>query len=510
MILIKILKRLEKSREFWFVILALFLFFLLRLPSLFEPLWYGDEGIYQAIGSSLNHGKLLYSEIFDNKPPLLYWLYSVLRSDQFSVRLASLIFGALAVMMFFFLSKKLFENVKNNNNIHLLTTFIFAILLGLPAIEGNIANAENFMLLPIISAGFLIFNFIASHPKPLTSRLSRPTSPSSELDGGRASLILFIAGLLLGIAFLFKIVAIFDLAAFAIFYLIANYNLPKRMIKIRSVIIGFILPLLLVSVFFIFNGTFADFVKAAFVSNISYISYGNKIGAFPILLFIKLIILGIFTLYIFRKKEEINQAFLFILIWLAFSLLNAVFPQRPYTHYLLVLIPSLSLLIGLILLNNKYQKAAAVIFLIAILIIIKGFGIPKFHKSINYYHNFLSYTKGERAMAQYQAFFDPNTPFDYEIARFIKPKLTRSDTIFVWGNNAQLYQMTSTVAPTKYVVAYHISSYSDGKSNTKTVIEKTRPRFIVIMPDQEMFPFSLIGYFQKIEINKASIYERLF
>src|ERR1035437_9026345 len=118
----RFLKGLENSRQFWFLIFTSFLFFILRLPSLFEPLWYGDEGIYQVVGTALNHGRLLYSQIFDNKPPLLYWLYAILQSDQFTVRLLSLIFGILSIIIFFFLSKKLFVNAKNNSNIPLLTT----------------------------------------------------------------------------------------------------------------------------------------------------------------------------------------------------------------------------------------------------------------------------------------------------------------------------------------------------------------------------------------------------
>ena len=152
----KILRGLEVSREFWFVIFTSFLFFILRLPSLFEPLWYGDEGIYQVIGKSLNNGKLLYTEIFDNKPPLLYWLYAFFNSDQFTIRLVSLIFGVLSIGVFFLLSKKLFTN--NKNKIHFVTTFIFAVLFGLPMLEGNIANAENFMLLLILASAFFIIN----------------------------------------------------------------------------------------------------------------------------------------------------------------------------------------------------------------------------------------------------------------------------------------------------------------------------------------------------------------
>ena len=476
----KTLRTLEDSQNFWFVIITSFLFFILRLPSLFEPLWYGDEGIYQVIGNSLNNGKLLYAEIFDNKPPLLYWLYSIFNSDQFTIRLVSLIFGVLSLGAFFLLSKKLFAN--NRQRIHFVTTFIFAVLFGLPTLEGNIANAENFMLLPILASAF----FVVNQKK------------------------YFLAGLLLGIAFLFKIVAIFDFAAFFIFYFIINFNSLKKEVKLFRFVVGFFLPLIAVTLFFISNGTFIDFVKAALIANISYVSWGNKIGSLPFLLILKLILLVGFNLYIFAKRKTLNTASLFILIWFAFSIFNTLFSQRPYTHYLLVLISSFSLMIGLILFDKKHQKTIAIIFIIALLAITKTFGIPGFIKSISYYQNFISYVYGAKTMTQYQAFFDKNTPFDYEIARFIRPKIQKEDTIFVWGNNAQLYQLVGVVAPTKYVVAYHISSSTDGVISTKSAIEKTKPKFIVVMSNEKTIPFPLINYSEKININKTTIYERIF
>jgi hypothetical protein len=482
----RILRSLESSKQFLFLMLTAFLFFILRLPSLFEPLWYGDEGIYQVVGNSINHGRLLYSQIFDNKPPFLYWLYAILQSDQFSVRLASLIFGLLSIGIFFLLSKKLFKDSKNNN-IAYLTTFIFTLLFGLPAIEGNIANAENFMLLPIIASAFLI----VSQRK------------------------FIIAGLLLGIAFLFKIVAVFDLSAFLIFCFILNLNSLnisslKKEIKLLPIVAGFFLPIILVSLFFVFNNTFVDFAKATFISNISYVSYGNKIGSLPILLFIKLALLGIFLLYIFTKRKNINHSSLFISIWFAFSLFNAFFSQRPYTHYLLVLIPSLSLMIGLILFDKKYQKIITITFLVTLLIIVKGFGTPSFNKIINYYQNFISYMMGKKTMVSYQGFFDHRTPIDYEIARFIRSKLAINDTVFIWGNNAQLYELLGVVAPTKYVVAYHILNYKDGFISTQTGLSAMKPKFIVIMPNEKPIPFALTNYSTKINIDNVIIYERIF
>jgi 4-amino-4-deoxy-L-arabinose transferase-like glycosyltransferase len=353
----KILERLERSKQFWFVIFTTFFFFILRLPSLFEPLWYGDEGVYQVVGTALNHGKLLYKDVFDNKPPLLYWLYAFLHSAQFSVRFVSLIFGALSVVVFYLLSKKLFKS----NSISYLTTFIFTLLFGLPVLEGNIANAENFMLLPIIVSALLIVN----------------------------QKKYFIAGLLLGLAFLFKIVAVFDLSAFVVFYFILNIDSFKKEVKLTSVIVGFLLPFLFVSIYFLSNGTFMDFIKAAFISNVSYVSYGNRIGSLPVLLFIKLILLGAFLIFILTKRKKIDRSNLFVLIWFAFSLFNAFFSQRPYTHYLLTLLPSFCLMIGLILFEKKYRKIIIITFLLVLVVVAKGFGVPKFNRNVNYYQNFI-------------------------------------------------------------------------------------------------------------------------
>src|SRR5579859_681111 len=141
----KFLAQLEKQKSTWFLIGISFLFFLFRLPSLFEPYWYGDEGIYEVIGMALSQGKHLYSGIWDNKPPFLYYIYAIFQGNQQHVRFLSLLFGLGALFTFFFLSRKLFRAQR----ISILVISIFAFLFATPFLEGNIANAENFMILPI-------------------------------------------------------------------------------------------------------------------------------------------------------------------------------------------------------------------------------------------------------------------------------------------------------------------------------------------------------------------------
>ena len=171
----KILSIIEKSKQFWFLLVVLFSFFLLRLPSLFEPYWYGDEGIYQVLGMGMNQGRILYRDIWDNKPPLLYMLYALFSSDQFTLRAVSLVFGLLSIIVFFFLAKKLFYSQSGGNKIAFFTTSIYSVLFGLPLLEGNIANSENFMLFPILLSGFLIVKLYSPRVIPAKAGIQHKT-----------------------------------------------------------------------------------------------------------------------------------------------------------------------------------------------------------------------------------------------------------------------------------------------------------------------------------------------
>ncbi len=95
-----------KAKSTFFLILILFLLFLLRFPSLFEPNWYGDEGIFAAVAHNLTQGGILYQTAWDNKPPLIYLLYAgifkLFGPEQFYLRLAATI-SALLTTTFIFL-----------------------------------------------------------------------------------------------------------------------------------------------------------------------------------------------------------------------------------------------------------------------------------------------------------------------------------------------------------------------------------------------------------------------
>ena len=140
----------EKYEVLILIVLGLIV---LRMPSLFEPYWYGDEGIYLTLGMALRKGLVFYRDIHDNKPPLLY-LVAALAQTQFWFRFMLLWWHAATTVVVYKLAELIFSGVKNKATV-ILTTVIFVALTLF--FEGNIANGEIFMILPV-TVGMLIIN----------------------------------------------------------------------------------------------------------------------------------------------------------------------------------------------------------------------------------------------------------------------------------------------------------------------------------------------------------------
>lgn len=484
----KLISRLEKNASFWFLTITSIMFFLLRWPSLFEPYWYGDEGIYQAVGMLLRNGEPLYSGAWDNKPPLLYVLYAIFNSDQFALRILSLLFGLFSVWVFYFIAKKLLSKSRYGA---IISTSIYTFAFGSRLIEGNIANAENFMLLPILlSACIIVYGDFVKKVWHFKFHL--------------------LSGFFLSLAFLTKIVAAFDFLALLFFILIDHEKDLKDKIGNRAVpfILGFAAPVILVLGYFFLTNNFKDTLNGFLFSNVGYVGYGNEFIIPQGLLYIKSLLLIGFLGFIFWKRKKIEKNVLLAAVWFAFSLFSAFFAQRPYTHYLIMLLPAFSLLAGTIIEEKKTRIFLSVFLVIGYLLVINTFNFKG--KLIQHYTNLIAFCTNQKDVSSYQAFFDRNTPRDYEIAKYIKSNTAKDESIFIWGNNAQVYKLSEKTPIMRYTVAYHITNYPTGLFEMKNAINNKKPKLIIVMPNVPDFPFPLINYDQKIDIRGVKIYEKTF
>lgn len=442
------IKKFIIKHKFWFLLALIFI--VLRLPSLFEPYWYGDEGIYLALGQGIRKGLVLYSQIHDNKPPTLYYLAAFFQT-VFGFRFLLLVWMIPTLYFFWKLSFHFLSKGRK------LAFVVFLILTSIPFVEGNIANAEIFMLLPTI-AGFLI------------------------VLNSKKMLSFFYAGLCLGLALTIKIPVFIEFVFLVLWLYFENKKDIGLLKKIAYLSLGFIFPLFLFGIYFYFIGAFPDFFSAAILQNFGYLSSWAKgvhtasIGQGGLFLRGLFLLVFLVCTYFLLVKKIISKNFSFVLFWFGFAIFAALLSGRPYPHYLIQVLPPLSLLVSF-LFEKERAKYLTILFLLVFFLIIKKYNFY-FYRVFSYYENFYSYVIFLKKQPSYLNFFGSNVENNLKIAQFIKKNSKTGDNIFVWGDEPYIYTMSNRLSVTKYIVAYHIVDFN-GYKNTMDNLEMFLPKFII-------------------------------
>ena len=461
----KLLNKLHTPRWlFWLLVAVL----VLRIPSFFEPYSYGDEMIYLALGEAIRQKIPLYSGIHDNKPPLLYIIAGVAGS-LFWFKAILAMWHLVTVYVFWKLTEILF---KKNKSAQVVATIIFAILTTIPLLEGNIANAELFMIGPTILA------FIILLSKKLTVKN------------------LFLSGILFSVSTLFKVPAAFDIPA-VVFLWLATSKLTKKNIKTiaKNTLIlaaGFLAPILVTFIWYFLQGAFREYLIAAFLQNVGYLSSfrpGDVQRPFlerngPLL------IRGLITVFglavILWKKSKLSKTFVLSTAWLLLTLFAVTLSERPYPHYLIQSVPPISLLLGIFFIRKNFEQILAIIPLSLAFFVPFYFNFW-YYPTAPYYERFIKFAGGQMDKAEYLSTFGSHVPRNYQIADYIAATTAPNEQIFVWGDSSAIYALSKRLPPIKYVADYHIRDFS----TSREVIEGLAgnpPEIIVVLPEAQSFP----------------------
>jgi len=472
----KVLKRvylkLEEKNFSVFLLILLFIVLVLRLPSLLEPCWHGDEGIYLTIGQALRRGKVLYRDIHDNKPPLLYWTAAVAGSF-FWLRFLALLAAMGGAAGFYYLARRFFSSSKKS----FWLTIIFIFLMSASFLEGNTANAETFFV-PLTIIGFCFF---------LNKKY-------------------FKAGLLMGLSFLFKSPPLFDFAAMIIFTLWpvlekkSISNLLKQ--KIIPLAAGFTLPVFITLIYYSIRGILPFYLESAFLLNFPYLSaWGGGGGGslFSSQLFWRVVILLLILagMVVWQKKKAFKGKPLLFFLWFLLALFGVLLSSRPYPHYLLQIVPSFLLLGGLVIFRT--QKTTMALFALALFLIIGAvywYGFY-FYPLLPYYQNLTQFSLGKKSQSDYWSWFDIKMPRNYQVAGFLQELTDKNDEIFIWGNEANIYALSHRQPASRYTVAYHIQDFKKEKEVLQQ-LQQTPPVAIVYDTD---FNYSPPGFYSFLSSN---------
>ncbi len=453
---------------------------ILRIPSLFEPYWYGDEGIYLTIGLGLRKGLELYRQIHDNKPPFLYLLAALAGGNLFWFKFLAGIFSIVTISTFWKLANVWWKDRK----LAAFSTICFTLFTSLPKYEGNIANAELFFLLPTTLAFYRMY----THKN------------YQHITAG---------GILLGLAALFKMPSIVEVAIWPLFWLTtADKNWFKKSLVLGLSAAG---PLLISIMYFGLKGTLPSYLAAAGLQNVSYLSswqaVGGILGSLKGRALLTVLMMGI--LWLAHKKLDI-RLYIWGLLW-AVTLFAAFLSGRPYPHYLLQM--SVAICLGITFLFTKSFSSR--VFVALNLVILVGL-LNIFHFYTYpvqaYYQNFIRFALRTETKSDYYAWFNPSVNRNYQIAQLLKSQTSDNEKVFIWGDEPAIYSLSKRLPAGKYTAAYHIFDF-EAANETLTALQDELPKYIVTFSNESQLNgltnFLAHRYIFEKTIENARIYRRL-
>jgi hypothetical protein len=148
---------------------ALALFAILRVPSFLEPHWYTDEGGYATAARSLLSGRVLYSQVWNNKPPLHLWTIAfdiaVFRGSEAGLHVLTFVSGVVTLAALAYVAQPVLGRRRA-----IVALLVAAVALGAPIFDAELALPESLLIAPATWAAAIVFRRIWAPSAPIVRR----------------------------------------------------------------------------------------------------------------------------------------------------------------------------------------------------------------------------------------------------------------------------------------------------------------------------------------------------
>jgi 4-amino-4-deoxy-L-arabinose transferase-like glycosyltransferase len=436
---------------------------LLRIPIAAIPLE-RDEGEYAYIGQRWVLGEVPYKTSFDQKPPGVFAAYAVIEAligtSPAALHWGTQLYTLGTLALLFVLGRLLFSPT-----VGLLAALFAAFLTADKGVLGNAANTEIFMLLPLTAAMLT------------TLRAVQEDSPTWALS----------TGVLCWAALLCKQAALFDV----VFYLGVLVWLGRRRWALaRALIVGLVVGMLPVLVYFATAGAWKDFVDCTVGYNVSYArdqalaeyprAFWNKFSviletAGPVY---ALAVAGVVGGWLLPPREgRVARPGRLVAVWLAFSCVGVTTGGYFREHYFMQIIPALAVLaaVGAAtlagLLPSRWPRAVLPWAVAAAVIAYAVVAAPRY---------WLPGSPDEKSRLLYLS--NP-FPESAEVARYVAELSDPADPIFVFGSEPQIYYYARRKCASRYIFMYPLTmALRNTRDRQRACLEDLYnhpPRFII-------------------------------
>lgn len=457
--------------------------FLWRLHFIDLPLD-RDEGTYAYIAQRIVAGELPYRDVFDHKPPAVYYIYAgvvALGGNSLqAIRVFTAGYSLLTTLALFGVGLRLL-----GPGGALVAAALYAFFGAGPAVQGIAANTETFMVLPLVLA--LLAFLIAK-------------------ERGRPGWYL-LAGLLSGLAVMMKPVAGFNFLPLLLFAL--NLNA-------LWLLLGFAVVPLLFTLYFTLQGALGPFLFCNLTVNKLYLASSPCPNflldpSFGLTVILKqarmdnglLWAFALLALLLILLREKL-PAWRLTALWTVFAFSGVAASSLFFPHYFIQLVPGLALLTAYAFLwlyrsRELLLKLLAGLLAVWLVAITLPYQVP-FYLTTDPYRMVLT-LYGNRTFG-----------LSHWFALVLKERLAPGDTVFVFAAEPELYFYLGQKAPTKYpnYLGWMVPFVS-----TKTIlgeVKPKRPRFVLLTDYAprgcELAAWLRDDYNQKMSYCGWALYER--
>src|SRR6476660_4208939 len=423
----------HRSRKIRFAALGIILLtVVIRLPSLLHPRPIDSEEMYSVVANEIVDGGRPYADAVERKPPLLFWTYAAVfkiagKFNWKALHMVALVWTLCAMAGLYVIGRELFDR-----NTGLIAALFYSVFQPFWSWKNLSFDGEILMNLPIIWAWAIAFRRGSSRLRPE----------------------LFLAGVLLGAAFLLKHPDAIAAVPLGIYLLLPSYRASRSLTRTNSIIqaamltAGFFVALSLVTIVVWKQGILHDaFYWTIADHDVPHVFWQK--GIVHTLMFLGVCLpLVIGAILACRDKDEIwagktaEQTALLGL--LAASAIGAAAGARFYPHYYVQLIPPLALLAA-----SYYARLWS-----------RRIQPPHWLLRPRVTYAWLALTVITFSIIHWVGLAPRRLPS--EVGRYLFTHSNPEDRIFVWGQKMNIYLEAHRRPASRYITTFPLTGHVFG------------------------------------------------
>lgn len=430
------------------LVMCFVLMTLIPNSPIFTPIPTRDPGVFLYVGWRILNGELPYRDVWDHKPPIIYYInalgLALTNNSRWGVWILEVVFLFLAAYLAFQLLKKIFGFYPS-----LISLLLWLLTLPLLFADGNFTNEYT---LPLQFSALWLFHGIDKNQNSWRRW--------------------FLIGLTGAVAFFTKQTAVGIWIAILLLWAFARLK-GSQVKSWFSDMLSFLAACTIVSIvivaFFAAQSALGDFWDVAFKYNFTYLSETSNqtdrllpllMGIDPLtesgLFQFGLIGYGIGAILLISKKEIISgwkNLLVLGLIDLPLELFLANTSGRVYPHYFISTLPVLSLFAGLTFW--------------AILSQLSSWEIPSTTKSVFQLSVIVIFLWSSLYNYAFEVRAIKLVP-GASVVDYIETHTSRDDYVLIWGAEAAINYHTKRRSPTPYIYQYPL--YTPGYADEEMIL----------------------------------------